>query len=324
MELHWGLPVIGYLFLAGVGAGAYVISGWILLRGERSWFAGEHHEIARLGALIAPLPMILGTGLIIFELGTFQAGVQQMDVAKLFKWINLFLTVNASPMNIGSWVLGLCIVASVLYAWTFLKPGAGGGDGAPAGLQRLMAWVGIPLGIAVALYTGIMLGAAPARPFWNSQILGLLFLLSALSTGIAGILLCYALFRKGRHDAPSGDHAGFVLAFSDAVLIAMELVVIFFFILFAHLTVGDPAHAIDVILPGGSLALWFWVGVVLFGMVVPALVEVHHVAPRLARGRPYLIQRPIEIGIGALILGGGFLLRYVIVVAGQITGPVGL
>lgn len=323
MELHWGLPVIGYLFLAGVGAGAYVVSAWILLRGERGWFAGEHREIARLGALIAPLPMILGTGMIIFELGTFQAGVQQMDLVKLFKWINLFLTVNASPMNIGSWVLGLCIVASVLYAWTFLTPGIGG-TSAPAGLQRLMAWVGIPLGIAVALYTGIMLGAAPARPFWNSQILGPLFLLSALSTGIAGILLFYAFFHKGRHDGPAGDQTGFVLAFSDAVLIAMELVVIFFFILFAHLTVGDPAHAIDVILPGGSLATWFWVGVVLFGMVVPALVEVHQVAPKLMQGRPYLIRRPIEIGIGVLVLGGGFLLRYVIVVAGQITGPVGL
>ncbi len=32
------------------------------------------------------------------------------------------------------------------------------------------------MGIAVAVYTGVLLGAMPARPFWNSPILAMLFL----------------------------------------------------------------------------------------------------------------------------------------------------
>jgi formate-dependent nitrite reductase membrane component NrfD len=32
-ELTWGMPVILYLFLAGVGAGAVTVSGSVLLRG---------------------------------------------------------------------------------------------------------------------------------------------------------------------------------------------------------------------------------------------------------------------------------------------------
>ena len=31
----WGLPVISYLFLAGVGAGALTVSASVLLRGDR-------------------------------------------------------------------------------------------------------------------------------------------------------------------------------------------------------------------------------------------------------------------------------------------------
>jgi formate-dependent nitrite reductase membrane component NrfD len=35
-ELVWGIPVIGYLFLAGVGAGAVTVSASVLLRGGGS------------------------------------------------------------------------------------------------------------------------------------------------------------------------------------------------------------------------------------------------------------------------------------------------
>lgn len=322
-ELHWGLPVISYLFLAGVGAGALTVSGTVLLRGDGGWFRGEHFRIARIGALLAPLPLILGTGMIVFELGTFQAGVQQFDIEKMFKWINLFKTINLSPMSIGSWVLGLCILISLFFALTFWSQDNRVDDNKQK-IRKTLAWIGVPLGISVAIYTGIMLGAMPSRPFWNSQILGMLFLLSALSTGVAGILFFYALARKEDKNHNDGDDAGYVLSVSDALLIGSELIVIFLFIMFAFLTVGDPAQAISVILPGGALATWFWVGVVLFGMVVPVLLELRHILPKLLHQKPYVVLRSVEISIGILVLLGGFLLRYVIVAAGQITGPVGL
>lgn len=322
-ELYWGFPVIGYLFLAGLGAGALTVGGSVLLRGGGGWFAGEHFRIARMGALLAPLPLIVGTGMIVFELGTFQVGVQNFDIGKMFQWINLFKTINLSPMSIGSWVLGLCIVISVLFAFTFLS-GNSEPDDDQRKIRRALAWIGIPLGVAVAIYTGIMLGAMPSRPFWNSQILGMLFLLSALSTGVAGILFLYAINRRDNHTKKGGEDAGYILSVSDALLIGSELVVIFLFIIFAFLTVGDGAHAIAVILPGGVLAAWFWIGVVLFGLVVPVLLELRHTLPKLLHHKPYLVLRSVEIAIGALVLLGGFLLRYVIVAAGQITGPIGL
>lgn len=322
MELHWGLPVIIYLFLAGVGAGALTVSSSVLLRGGGGWFGGQHFRIARYGALIAPLPLIIGTGMIVFELGTFRTGIEQFDIAKLFKWINLFKTVNLSPMNIGSWVLGLCILLSLAYAWTFLSPTTCAKDD-QCQVRRAMAWVGVPLGMAVAIYTGIMLGAMPSRPFWNSQIMGMLFLFSALSTGVAAILCLHAICHC-EESPETRAQAGYILSVSDALLIGLELLIVFLFILFAHLTIGDPAHAIAVILPGGPLDWWFWIGVILIGMVIPGLVELRHTLPKLLHHNPYMVLRSVEITIGVLVLVGGFLLRYVIVVAGQITGPVGI
>ena len=67
-ELTWGMPVILYLFLAGVGAGTVTVSGSVLLRGGGGGFGGGHFTLARYGALIGPIPVMLGTFLIVFEL----------------------------------------------------------------------------------------------------------------------------------------------------------------------------------------------------------------------------------------------------------------
>jgi formate-dependent nitrite reductase membrane component NrfD len=258
---------------------------------------------------------MLGTFLIIFELG------------RPFRALNLFKLINLSPMNIGSWLLGLFIIISVLYAllflpwppiiWDRLQP-----------YRKALAWVCVPLGIGVAIYTGVMLGAMPARPFWNSPILALLFMISALSTGVATITFAQALLYKLPPDNPAAKklfhQSGYLLAASDVMLIGFELVAIFLFIMFAYLTVGNVKYAAAVILPGGELAVAFWLWVVLIGLVIPALIELVYVVPKLLYHRDYAAPRVVELAVPAAVLAGGFMLRYVVVVAGQITGPVGL
>ena len=96
MELVWGMPVILYLFLAGLGAGIVTVSASVLLRGGGGGFGGRHFAIARYGALIGPVPVIIGTSLIVFELG------------RPFRALNLFKVINLSPMSIGSWLLADC------------------------------------------------------------------------------------------------------------------------------------------------------------------------------------------------------------------------
>ena len=42
---------------------------------------------------------------------------------------------------------------------------------------------GIPVSLLVGIYTGVLLGALVARPFWNNPMLPMLFLVSALKDG---------------------------------------------------------------------------------------------------------------------------------------------
>jgi formate-dependent nitrite reductase membrane component NrfD len=163
----------------------------------------------------------------------------------------------------------------------------------------------------------------PSRPFWNSPILALLFLVSSLSTGVAVILLAQALLRKAEVDADV-TQTGYLLTASDVLLIGFELMVVFLFLMFAHLTVGQVKEAVAVVLPGGSMALSFWLGFVLVGLLVPVLVELFYVIPKLLYQRVYALPRGVEVAVPVIVLIGGFMLRYVVVVAGQITGPVGI
>ena len=316
--LNGGMPIILYLFLAGMGAGAVTVSSSMLLRGGGGG-RGVHHEIARYGALLGPLPVIIGTGLLVLELGSFEAG-------NYFRFLNLYMVMNLSPMSVGTWLLTVFMATSVVYAYTYIHF-------VPFFLgdrlvwRRRMAWANLPLGLAVAIYTGVLLGAMPARPFWNSPVLAFLFMISALSTGIALIIFTRALFTRGHLSEEHREivhKSGYLLAASDTLLIGIELLVLFLFVMFAYLTVGDVRLAIETILPGGPLSVMFWTGVVLIGLVIPGLLELYFVIPSLLYRRKYTVSRYTELAIAAAVIFGGFVLRYVVVVAGQITGPVGL
>jgi len=308
-ELNWGLPVILYLFLAGLGAGAVTVSGSVLLR--KGGFGSSRFAVARCGALIGPIPVMLGTFMIVFELG------------QPFRALNLFKVINLSPMSIGTWLLATFIVLSLLYALTFLPASAGPGDRL-AGVRRALAWVCVPGGVGVAIYTGILLGAMPSRPFWNSPILAGLFLLSALSSGVAAIILMGVFFRRKSKDPAVRDdyhNSSYLLTASDALLLASELAVLFLFLLFAHLTIGDTRYAVAVILPGGDLAMAFWSLVIGVGLLFPFLIEMTQIGSKLLYGGRYISNPTLEILVPTAILIGGFALRYIVVIAGQITAP---
>jgi len=317
-ELTWGMPVILYLYLAGVGAGAVTVSASVLLRGGGGGFGGGHFALARYGALVGPLPVMLGTALIVFELG------------RPFRAFNLFKVVNLSPMNVGSWLLLIFILVSVFYALAFIPtmlPSLERLGRRLAPVRRGLAWLCVPLGISVAVYTGVMLGSMPARPFWNTPILALLFLISSLSAGVAVLILTRSLLHKSDADPVTEQHyreGAYLLTASDTLLIGFELLGIFLLLMFAHLTIGAPKYAIAAILPGGEMAQLFWIWVVAIGLVIPGLVELFYVVPELLYHRSFSAPKAVEIAVAIAVLIGGFMLRYVVVVAGQITGPVGL
>jgi formate-dependent nitrite reductase membrane component NrfD len=316
VQLWWHQHVIWYLYLAGLGAGAVTVSASVLLRGGD--LGTGNFNMARYGALIGPFPVIIGTAALVFELG------------RPFRALNLFKVINLSPMSIGSWFLLLFIILSLIYALSFLPTFAPRFERLniqSTRVRRALSWLMVPLGIGVAVYTGVLLGAMPARPLWNSPILAFMFVISALSTGVALVILASALGHK-KSSAPQAERqyldSSYTLTATDTIFVGIELLIVFLFIMYAHLTIGNVKYAVAIVLPGGEMAVAFWLWVVVIGLVIPGLVELYYVVPKLIYGMDFRIPRSVEIGVAVAVLVGGYMLRYVIVVAGQMTGPVGL
>ncbi|MHB1005725.1 MAG: NrfD/PsrC family molybdoenzyme membrane anchor subunit [Chloroflexota bacterium] len=319
-EAEWGLLVVNYLFLAGVSAGAFAVSSFA------TYIGGPHfRRVARIGALIAPWPATFGVALLVLDLG------------RPLAFFRLFMTVQyTSPMSIGAWLLTLFVVLSLLYAtlWvpapfdSLLRVPSRRGDIprftrwallSPKTIRRaraILAALGFPISLGIGIYTGILLGAVPARPFWNTPMLAQLFLFSAMSTGTATVLLVTALL--GSRRASGFEEERRLLISTDTVLIVLEIFMLIPFLLHHALSTWSSATSIGLIL-GGEYTWVFWLAVILLGILVPLLLEGYELFPLIASEGAVRYSLALSVASSLLVLVGGFALRYIFVYAGQVS-----
>jgi formate-dependent nitrite reductase membrane component NrfD len=220
-----------------------------------------------------------------------------------------FLRPQESWISIGAWLLTLFFI---LAAFQWLKQFFNRDKQQSIETQQ-SGWIwglGIILALLTAIYTGILLGVVRAIPFWNTAILPVLFLISALSTGIGAVLLVAVGLKKSR-EAVQLNPAGFhFLAKVDGILVLLEIMCLtFYFIIIAK--AGAAASASTHMIISGSLAAAFWLGVVVIGLLIPFILEFKTFKATAAKLN--VAQTAIT---GICLLIGGLALRYIILAAG--------
>lgn len=260
----WSWYIIWYFFVGGVAAGAYVMGALADLFGR-----DEDRRVAKLGyALAFPLVVICPI-LLTLDLGMPS---RTLNMFRLFKW--------GSPMSVGSWALLGFGLVSLLSLWLVLRDKPG-----DRRLRRVLAVPGGLLGFFIASYTGVLLGATN-RPVWvGNNWIGPLFLVSALSTGVAALALLLA--------------RSTLVGFRRVHLLATGFEALLLVLFLQSLGAGA------LVFLSGSFAPLFWGGVVVAGMALPL-------------GLSLLVQaRALEAVAAILVLVGGFALRYVVLAGGQ-------
>jgi formate-dependent nitrite reductase membrane component NrfD len=297
-SLHvWGWEIPVYLFLGGWTAGIMVLCGWALWKGRRDERPHATFSLASSGLfMLAFVAISLGMVALFLDLEH-----------KLYTW-RLYLTFEpASPMSWGAWILML--VYPVLLVGILLDPPRMLLERVPRlqplldsladnlVLRRVTGLVSIGTGVALGIYTGILLSALGARPLWSSAILGPLFLFSGLSAAAA-------FAHWASPDQPEREY----LAKIDNQFLASELAMVLLFLI--GLVSSTEAHiqAAQLFL-GGPYTAVFWVGVVGLGIVVPLIIQSLAVTHRV----PHTPLAPV------LVILGGLALRFVIVSAGQVS-----
>jgi protein NrfD len=221
-------------------------------------------------------------------------------------WMTLrVLNVN-SPMSIGVWLLSVFFLVSLTFALY----------GLPVSIRRkipgignLSAWnrleyknalgtAGIFLALGVSVYTGVLL-LVSVIPFWRNLTLPLLLFLSAISTGFAGgAILAMLVLSKENPDAMK-EPIRFIKK-SYRTILPFYLLMAIAFIYTAYRT--DALY----MLSGLGELIW-WAGVVGLGIVIPWVLA----------ARREGVQIRHDWLLFGFVLAGGFLLRIVLVLAGQ-------
>jgi protein NrfD len=240
-------------------------------------FGGERDRTVARIGYLLSLPLVAACGLLLIA-----------DLGVPSRFLNMMRTFKFwDPMSIGAWavgVFGMFTFVSSLLSLPAME--------SLAGLRRKVGLVGMLFGFFLASYTGVLLSNS-ALPFWSdARLMGALFLASGASTGIAAITLI--LFLTG-HSA--GDGWG-KLKHADRYSMVLELALLVVLVVL----LGAAARP----LIGGHYAPLFWGGLVGLGLILPLVLD-------------FVASRTRSVGALAalLVLIGGFVLRYVVVMSIQ-------
>jgi len=288
----WGWKVAAYLFLAGVGAGAYLI-GFI--------FSLAHPEfilLSKVTVLLAAPLVIVGALFLILDLG-------QKTLAPL-----VFLRPLSSWIARGTIIITVFIILDLIHIGMWIWPFTWL-EGA-LGLRLALGGATSVFAVLTLIYTGLLLGTAKPIPFWSISILPVLFLVSGVSTGTMGA--AFSLSAYSLSTGSSVEPPLMLLARYDAFVIILEALIICFYLIRMYRLTAARTSAY--LVTKGSLAVHFWGGVVIAGLAVPFAFEVYNTYLPIANPMTVLVLTAVASIIGLI---GGFMLRYVVVSGGTRT-----
>lgn len=264
----FGWPVVIYMTLAGISAGAALISCWLLWTDATRW-----RTLAGHGLLLAAAGICCGSLFLVADLeapGRFWMILAYFNPVSWIAWGARVIT-----------VFGML----ALFTWLLLRRGDAASAEMPPGLKLCTGAVAL-LALAIGLYPAWVLMQSVARPLWGSPLIAPLFLASALHTGLAALLLSQLAASSGRQQAPGGARLEGALVVAQALLLGLYV-----------LTLTSGYDAATARLLRGDLAPWLWVGVVLLGWLIPLATTL---GSATSSGR--LLLRAVSVLIGGLAL----------------------
>lgn len=278
----WGLWVAAYIYFIGLSAGAFLLSALVYV------FQIKLLEpIGKLALFTALVTLVAAMFSIWLDLG-------HPDRA----WRLMFRTNFGSMMGWMAWLYSAYFLLLLVELWFAMRSdlaasAAEGGfkgqlcnfltfgqkDMTTAALSRdmkilrVLGSIGVPLAIAFHGGVGALFGVVGARPYWNSAITPIAFIVGALASGGALITFVSALWGP---DRGSGSHRKLVGFLGQIVLGLLLFDLLLEWAEYStQLYAAIPAHteSLELVLYG---QYWwvFWIIHLLIGAVIPILLLV--------------------------------------------------
>ncbi|MFQ6084213.1 MAG: NrfD/PsrC family molybdoenzyme membrane anchor subunit [Candidatus Aminicenantia bacterium] len=323
IELHWGILIVVYPYVTGLVAGAFILASLV-----KVFNAKEVQPTYRLSLLTALAFLIVAPMPLLAHLGHPE------------KSLEIFLTPNrSSAMAMFGFVYAWYLMAVLLLEIWFdyrrdLIIWANNEKGLKRWIQRIVVLfstdtseravefdkkavkaitiIGIPSAFLLHGYVGFIFGSVKANPWWSSVLMPIVFLFSAIVSGIALVLLIYmvvTLLRRKELDMTCLDRLANFLFYTMIVDFSLEALDFI-----QRLYESEESIKILSQLISGKLFTSLIVIQLLLGMLLPlwALASV-----KLFR-LPAELRRHIYFVSALLVQVGIFTTRWNVVIGGQL------
>ena len=323
VELQWSVLIALYPYITGLVAGAFILAS--LARVFKVTAVRPTYRLALLTALafllVAPLPL-------------------QLHLGHPERSFEMYLTPHrSSAMAMFGFVyLWYLMVVLLLEIWLDYREDLVLRARATSGLKRFLyraltlgsddigeesrriddrlGWIitviGIPSAFLLHGYVGFIFGSVKANPWWSTPMMPIVFLFSAMVSGIAMVLLLYVALCRIRRvpiEMPCLDTIARYLFYVFLIDFSLEMLDLVHRIYEA----GESFRTLDFMvhtrLYGSQVILQIWIGTVL-PIALLALTQVAKLREPLRRG--------VYVTASALTLVGIFAMRWNVVIGGQL------
>lgn len=323
IELQWSILIVIYPYITGLVAGAFILASLVKVFNVKELTPTYH--LALLTALafliVAPMPLQFHLGHMERSYEIFLTPHLQSAMA-VFGFVYMWYLMVVLLLEIWfdyrkqmiEWANNSTGLRKLLYRAislfsTDLSPEAIAFDKKAV---KIITIIGIPSAFLLHGYVGFIFGSVKANPWWSSVLIPVVFLFSAIVSGIAMVLLIYmivTMFRGEKIDMKCLDRLSDFLLYAVIVDFSLEMLD------FIH-RLYQSEESIDIIsqLIKTKLFLSLVIVQVLLGIIVPVglivLVKFFKYEEELRRLIYFLSALLIQMGI--------FSTRWNVVIGGQL------
>jgi predicted membrane protein len=323
IDLQWGLLIVLYPYITGLVAGAFILAS--LERVFNVKVLKPTYHLALLTALsfllVATLPLVshLGHPERAYEIMTTPQGGSAMAIfGFVYLWylmVVLLLEIWFDyRRDIVLWSRTTKGFKGILYkiltlGVTDLSPKTIKWDDK---LGYIITLVGIPSAFILHGYVGFIFGSVKANPWWSTVLMPVIFLFSAMVSGIALVMFIYmavSFLRKQKIDMLALDTIAkylFYILILDFTLEGLDQI--------HRIYEAEESFEILELLVHGKLFITFFIFQLFLGTIIP-LVSLGTLQVYKPKEKT---RRLIYLASSLLVLFGVFFMRWNVVIGGQL------
>jgi Ni/Fe-hydrogenase subunit HybB-like protein len=323
VELQWSILIVLYPYITGLVAGAFILASL-----ERVFNVAAVRPTYRLSLLtalafliVAPLPLQMHLGHPERSYSMFLTPHRESAMA-MFGFVYLWYLMAVLVLEIWfDYRRDLVMTWRASTGWTRRFYGVltlGSDDISPEALaidEKLGRWitiVGIPSAFLLHGYVGFIFGSVKANPWWSTPLMPVVFLFSAIVSGIAAVLLIYmalSAIRRVAVDMPCVDTIARYLFFAFLVDFSLEALDLIHRLYEADESLRALDFMVKTRLFTSQIVMQILLGTLL-PIALLGLVQVVRFSDRT--------RRRIYVVAGVVTLVGIFAMRWNVVIGGQL------